>query len=312
MLVNKERYYKYTDLKNLVKSLGIKSKDDYIGKYKTLRSYGLKAPLNPRTFYGTEIWENWSIFLNKPIDKKKHYNIYYSYSECKRVVQLKKFESSRYFRKNIKNIIRDDIRIPYNPYIIYRSEWESWGEFLGTGRIQDNLKTYLPFNEAREWARNLNFKMAKEWRYMKLSKLPEGITKKPDRTYKNKGWVDWYDWLGIDKRTKISYGEKKIYDFLTISNINFKYNKSLLDCVHISKLRFDFYLYDYNLCVEFDGIQHIEPVDFFGGEEEFEKTKIRDEIKNLFCKVNDIKLLRIPYYWEDEKIFNEIKKSIFI
>jgi hypothetical protein len=310
MLVNKERYYKYVDLKNLVKSLEIKSKNDYIQRYKTLRFCGLKAPLNPRTFYGTEIWENWSAFLNKPIYKKKHYNIYYSYSECKNIVQSKKIKSSTYFRKHIKDIIHGDIRIPYNPYVIYRTEWESWGEFLGTGRIQDNLKTYLPFEEARNWARELNFKMGKEWRYMELSKLPDGIPKHPDRTYKNKGWSDWYDWLGIDKRSKISYGEKKIYDFLTENNIDFNYNKSLLDCSHESKLRFDFYLCDYNLCVEYDGIQHIKPVDVFGGEKEFEKTKIRDEIKNLFCKINNIKLLRVPYYWSDGQIFNEIKKEM--
>jgi hypothetical protein len=127
---------------------------------------------------------------------------------------------------------------------------------------------------------------------------------------KSKGWIDWYDWLGIDKRTKISYGEKKIYDFLIENKIKFNHNKSLLDCKNKSKLRFDFYLYNHNLCIEFDGIQHTKPVDVFGGEKEFEKTKIRDEIKNLFCKVNDIKLLRIPYYWEDEKIFSEIKKEI--
>jgi very-short-patch-repair endonuclease len=312
MLVNKEQYYKYEDLKNLVKSLEIKSKDDYIAKYKTLISYGLKAPLNPRTFYGIEIWENWSAFLNKPLHKKNHYKIYYSYLDCKNIIQSKRIKSKTDFAKNIKNIIHYDIRIPYNPYIIYKSEWESWGEFLGTGTIQNMLKDWVPFEEARNWARKLDFKMTKEWRYMELSKLPEGIPTHPDRSYKNKGWVDWYDWLGIDKRTKISYGEKKIYDFLTENGIKFNHNKSLLNCSHKSKLRFDFYLHDYNLCIEYDGIQHTKPIDIFGGEKEFEKTKIRDEIKNLFCKLNGIKLIRLSYTLTDDEMFNIIKKSISI
>ena len=34
-----------------------------------------------------------------------------------------------------------------------------------------------------------------------------------------------------------------------------------------------------NLLIEFDGIQHFKPVKLFGGEKEFEKTKIKDEIK---------------------------------
>lgn len=152
--------------------------------------------------------------------------------------------------------------------------------------------------------------MGKEWRHLKSDKLPKGIPSHPDRVYKNKGWVDWYDWLGIDKKVKISYGEKKIYDFLIENNISFNYNKSLMDCSYESKLRFDFYLPKYNLCIEFDGIQHIKPIDAFGGEEEFKKTKIRDEIKNLFCKANSIELIRIPYYWKNEKIFNEIKSKI--
>jgi hypothetical protein len=312
MSVNKERYYKYMDLKNLVNSLGIKSRDDYDEKYKSLVSYGLNAPLDPRTFYGIENWENWSVFLNKPLHKKNHYNVYYPYLECKKVIQSKNFKGKNDFFKNIKNLISNDIRIPYSPYTIYKSEWESWGEFLGTGTIQNMLKNWMTFEDARDWARKLNFKMTKEWRYIELSKLPEGIPTHPDRSYKNKGWVDWYDWLGIDKRTKISYGEKKIYDFFVENNINFDHNKSLLNCSYKSKLRFDFYLYDYNLCVEYDGIQHTMPVDIFGGQKEFEKTKIRDEIKNLFCKLNDIKIIRLPYTLTDEEMFNIIKESISI
>ena len=47
--------------------------------------------------------------------------------------------------------------------------------------------------------------------------------------------------------------------------------------------------------IEFDGKQHFIPVKYFGGEEGFKERKRRDELKNKYCKENDIKLIRIPY-----------------
>ena len=49
------------------------------------------------------------------------------------------------------------------------------------------------------------------------------------------------------------------------------------------------------MCIEYDGKQHFSQYDFFGGEEGFETIKKHDNIKNEFCKNNNIKLLRIPY-----------------
>ena len=62
-----------------------------------------------------------------------------------------------------------------------------------------------------------------------------------------------------------------------------------------NKYKVDFYINDLNLCIEFDGKQHFEPVKHFGGKVNFDKTKKRDEIKNNFCFNNNIKLLRISY-----------------
>ena len=66
------------------------------------------------------------------------------------------------------------------------------------------------------------------------------------------------------------------------------------------ELPFDFYLPDYNVCIEYDGIQHFEPVDFGGkGQEwacqQFESLKLRDDIKNAYCAANNIPLCRIKY-----------------
>lgn len=61
------------------------------------------------------------------------------------------------------------------------------------------------------------------------------------------------------------------------------------------KLRFDFYLPTYNTCIEFDGKQHFEAINFFGGEENLKLTQLRDSQKNQYCIQNNIDLYRISY-----------------
>ena len=47
----------------------------------------------------------------------------------------------------------------------------------------------------------------------------------------------------------------------------------------------------------------------FGGKEQFDLTKRRDEIKNKYCQENNIKLLRIPY-WEFDNIENILEREL--
>jgi len=92
-----------------------------------------------------------------------------------------------------------------------------------------------------------------------------------------------------------SLGERKIRIILEEKQLKFIRQKKFKECKFVNELPFDFYLIDYNLLIEFDGIQHFKPVKAFGGEEEFKKTQIKDAIKNDFCLKNEINLLRISY-----------------
>jgi hypothetical protein len=109
-----------------------------------------------------------------------------------------------------------------------------------------------------------------------------------------------------------SRGEKFIRNILTDNNIQYITQKQFDDCQTISnkgkctKLRFDFYLPEYNTVIEYDGIQHHEPVEVFGGLKNLEVIQRRDEIKNQYCRDNGIKMIRVSY-----KIpFNEISDYI--
>lgn len=96
-----------------------------------------------------------------------------------------------------------------------------------------------------------------------------------------------------------SKGESKIINILNSLNIKYYTQYSFKECwndSHTKRLLFDFYLLDYNICIEYDGEQHF----FANGrtwntEENFQKTQMRDNIKNEFCCQHSIPLIRIPY-----------------
>ena len=100
-----------------------------------------------------------------------------------------------------------------------------------------------------------------------------------------------------------SKGEAIIKNLLTENNIKFFRQKRFLDCRDIRPLPFDFYLPDYNICIEYDGRQHYQVVNKWGGMEGLQNQQKKDKIKTEYCDNNNIKLVRIRY---DDNINNKI------
>jgi len=67
--------------------------------------------------------------------------------------------------------------------------------------------------------------------------------------------------------------------------------------------RLDIFVPSQHLAIEYQGKQHFEPVDFFGGVEGFHKTKERDEYKKSICEKNGIQIIYFSYYEEINKSF---------
>lgn len=96
-----------------------------------------------------------------------------------------------------------------------------------------------------------------------------------------------------------SSGENLIEAFLRKNNIHFRKQERFANCKDKQMLPFDFYLPDYNTCIEFQGEQHYKKDSFYWSE----KLMEHDEIKRNFCKKHNIKLIEIPY-WEKNNISN--------
>ena len=114
---------------------------------------------------------------------------------------------------------------------------------------------------------------------------------------------------------KKSKGEERVMKWLNEHNISFEGqyklpNESILcknKCIIV-----DFYLEDYNTIIEYNGAQHYQPVDLWGGEEKFENQQERDIALRRFCKERKIKLIEIPFskFNEIELILNKKLKRI--
>ena len=136
--------------------------------------------------------------------------------------------------------------------------------------------------------------------------------------------IDGYEWetkpnslLSMNSgcpKCNNSKGEKAIAKYLSQHNIKFEEQYKFEDCKFYNKLPFDFYIPSLNIAIEYDGKDHYMIFTRSSNEtyeqamDRFIDRKIRDTIKNKYCKDNNIRLIRIPYWELDniEKILDKI------
>lgn len=119
------------------------------------------------------------------------------------------------------------------------------------------------------------------------------------------------------EKESTSRGEKFLLKIFKENTINFEYQKTFPGCIYKNELRFDFYLPDYNILIEYQGQQHYRPSRFGDmsqevAEEHFRIQQIKDNIKREFCKKENIKLIEIPYYKDLNKVHKELLEELNI
>ena len=96
-----------------------------------------------------------------------------------------------------------------------------------------------------------------------------------------------------------SQGENKIKQLLDDLQILYIQQFYFLDCRNPKTncvLYFDFYLPDYNCCIEYNGEQHyIARKNGIFTQDKVNEIRYRDQIKKQYCQDNNIPLIEIPY-----------------
>ena len=110
----------------------------------------------------------------------------------------------------------------------------------------------------------------------------------------------------------LSKGELKIKRWLENNNISYIQQKQFDDCINENtgyKLRYDFYIPEYNVLIEYDGKQHFVINTYWTKEteESFSDRQFKDNIKTKYAKEKNMMLLRINYtqFKKIEKVLTE-------
>jgi hypothetical protein len=107
---------------------------------------------------------------------------------------------------------------------------------------------------------------------------------------------------------RASRGEIKIEEILQEAELEFQEEYSFKDLLSNTgrPLRFDFAVFDdegnLDFLIEYQGIQHYQPKEKFGGWSGLQKQQFNDLKKREYCKKHNITLVIIPY--TDENIID--------
>lgn len=78
----------------------------------------------------------------------------------------------------------------------------------------------------------------------------------------------------------------------------------------LGKQRFDIYLPEYNIAIEYQGAQHFKPVKIFGGEEGYKRIVENDKRKKQLCEKNDCVLIYVTENYNPNEIIEKINNII--
>lgn len=170
----------------------------------------------------------------------------------------------------------------------------------------------------------------------KRFELPEYDS--PDILYYNRGLPCFYtkipDKFNVDEvynrpMALLKQSEKELEDIIRTSkglpkigegwisetNLFYEVKEALspIDVIHhgqpkwLGLQHFDIWIPSLNVAIEYQGVQHDKPVEFFGGEKAFESNKERDARKKRLCEANQVKLIEVRKGYDLKSLISEIK-----
>ncbi len=189
------KYRPFLEARNFVRQLKLISRSEWKEYCKSGKKPD-NIPTNPNRTYKDKGWVGMGDWLGTgtvaPLYMK-----FRPFTDARTFVQGLNLKGDKEWRGYVKSGEKP-YDIPTNPGKVYKDKgWKSMGDWLGTGTVANYLMVYRSFSNARAFVNALNLKNVEEWReYCKSGQKPNDIPSAPNGTYKNKGWINWADWLG--------------------------------------------------------------------------------------------------------------------
>jgi hypothetical protein len=185
-----ESWRPFEEARKYVRALNLPGTDDWY-KYCASGERPADIPSSPSLAYG-EQWTNFGDWLGTGRSRDKQWR---PFAEAREFVRTLNITGKNKWEAFCKSGNKPD-DMPTNPQTVYNSEWHSWGDWLGTGRLANHGRQYRAFAEARKFAHDLDLSGQDEWfSYCKSGKKPIDIPIVPARAYPN-DWKGMADWLG--------------------------------------------------------------------------------------------------------------------
>ena len=102
-----------------------------------------------------------------------------------------------------------------------------------------------------------------------------------------------------------SHGERFIKNYLDNHNIVYESQKKFKDLNDKQPLSYDFYLPKQNVLIEYQGQQHYEAKDYFGGKEQLKKQQYHDKLKREYAQKYGYTLLEPTYKLDNQEKINK-------
>ena len=201
-LERKGDYYSYENSRKIIHTLNLKSAKEWRNFCKTEQLHK-KIPKTPNQVYENNGWIDWGDWLGTrtPSSRNRKWK---KFEDARKFVHSLNLKSEKEWNLYCKSGNKPQ-DIPQAPRRIYANKWISMGDWLGTGRVQDQKRFFMNFEDARKFVHSLNLKSAKEWQenYLKSGNKPDNIPASPQYSYKRKGWISWGDFLGTRNKSNI-------------------------------------------------------------------------------------------------------------
>lgn len=211
----KDRKFRpFKDAREFVRSLKFSTFKDWKSYCKS-GDRPFDIPSNPNKAYRLKGWISFGDWLGsgrQSLQKKS----FLPFQQARVLVRSLGLKNGQEWRKFTKSSQFPHDKLPANPGLVYKSNgWAGLGDWLGTMKIANQNRKFLPFNEARLLVQKEGIKSQKEWNSWRLTKRPSNIPSNPPQTYKNTGWVSWVDWFGKEtpanqNRKFLPFNEAKI------------------------------------------------------------------------------------------------------
>jgi hypothetical protein len=198
LATKKPRWRPFREARKLARSLGLTRHVEW-AQWSRSGDRPKDIPASPWTVYSD--WVDMKDWLGDSFSRKE-----YSTQKWRPFKQAREFvrglglKTEREWRLYCKNPGEREAKpddIPVYPAQAYRKDYQGMKDWLG----YNPKDRHRSFKKAREFVMTLGIRTVDEWRlYCSSGKLPDDIPSNPQRVYRGLGWVDWWDWLGKEKK----------------------------------------------------------------------------------------------------------------